>query len=108
MRNPMLPLSPTSNDSSLRHKPTLAPAGLDRCSRPVAVPEQVRFQAVDAAKVDDCVGWISAGPLSVGSTQERISRRACFLLSTEDQGAVGRDLGSYCLQLQTAGVHLRG
>ncbi len=37
MRNPMLPLSPTSNDSSLRHKPTLASDGLDRCSRPLAV-----------------------------------------------------------------------
>lgn len=75
---------------------------------PVAVPEQVRFPAVNAADVDDCVGRISADPVSGGNTQERTSRRACFLMSTEDQGAVGRDLGGYCLQLPTAGVHLEG
>ena len=34
MRNPMLPFSPTSNDGSLQHKPTLAPAGLHCCSHP--------------------------------------------------------------------------
>lgn len=37
MRSPMLPLSPMSNDGSPRHKPTLAPAGLDRCSRPISL-----------------------------------------------------------------------
>jgi hypothetical protein len=36
MRNPMLPLSPMSNDGSLQHKPTLAPAGLNRNYRPLA------------------------------------------------------------------------
>lgn len=37
MRNPILPLSPMSNDGSPQHKATLAPAGLERCSRPNAV-----------------------------------------------------------------------
>jgi hypothetical protein len=36
MRNAMLPLSPMSNDGSLRHEPVLAPTGLGCCSRPVA------------------------------------------------------------------------
>lgn len=36
MRNLMLPLSPMPNDGSMQHKPTLEPAGLDRCSRPIA------------------------------------------------------------------------
>ncbi len=36
MRNPMLRVSPMSNDGFLQHKPTLAPAGLDRCSLPLA------------------------------------------------------------------------
>lgn len=34
MRNPMLSLSPVSNDGSRQHKPTLASVGLNRCSRP--------------------------------------------------------------------------
>ena len=45
MRNPMLPLSPTSNDGSLQHKPTLAPAGLNRCSRPLPEVRRVRLRA---------------------------------------------------------------
>lgn len=73
---------------------------------PFAVPGKVRFQAVNAAKVDDCVGWISAGPLSAGNAQEQTSRGACFLLSSEEQGAVGRELSDFCLRLPTAGAHL--
>ena len=90
----------------MRHKPTLDWQVPNRHFRPIAVPWKVCFQAVDAAEVDGCVEWISADPLSVGSTQERTSHRACFLLSTEDQGAVDSDLGGYCPQLPTTGVHL--
>ena len=47
MRNPLLPMSTASNDGSLRHKPTLASAGLDRSSRPradiCAEPVEVRM-----------------------------------------------------------------
>ncbi|GEM_PF-6855235 len=46
MRNPMLPLSLMSNDGSLQHKPTMEPAGLDYCSRPIPESGKVRFQAV--------------------------------------------------------------
>ncbi len=45
MRNPILPLSPMSNDGSPQHKATLAPAGLDRCSRPFAEARNVCLQA---------------------------------------------------------------
>ncbi len=63
MRNPMLPLSPMSNDGLLQHKPTLAPAGLDCCSRPFADLGKVRFQAIEVA-TNDWGRWIFAVPLS--------------------------------------------
>ncbi len=69
-------------------------------------PRKVRFQAIDAAEIDDCVGWISADPLLVGSTREQTSHRASFLLSTGDQGVVGGDFDGYYLQLPTTGVHI--
>ncbi|CAO4135445.1 hypothetical protein OFEAOIEE_LOCUS3188 [Methylorubrum extorquens] len=35
MSNPMLPLSPISNDGFLQHKPTLVSDGLNSSSRPL-------------------------------------------------------------------------
>ena len=49
MNNPMLPLSPMSNDGSLQRKPTLTPAGLDPRSRLIADHQDVRFRALHDA-----------------------------------------------------------
>ena len=64
MRNPMLPLSPISNDGSARHMPTLAPASLDRCSRLNADPRDVRFSVDCWTASSDRCGRISVNPLS--------------------------------------------
>ena len=60
MRDPMLPVSPMSNDGSLWHKPTSAPAGLDCCSRPFADPRKVCFLAAYLTIIYDRIRWLSA------------------------------------------------
>lgn len=71
----MLPLSPTSNDSSLRHKPTLASDGLDRCSRPFSGVQKVCLPAVCLTRNDRA--WpTAAGLLSALAPQNRTSLAA--------------------------------
>jgi hypothetical protein len=70
MRNLMLSLNSTSNDGSLQHKPTLALAGLDRRSRPFAVPQKVRFQAALRTMIFDRVGWSAVCPVRNASLAE--------------------------------------
>lgn len=53
MRNPMLPLSPISNDGFLQHKPTLASDGLNSSSRPFAAHRVVRFWAINEVVAGD-------------------------------------------------------
>lgn len=77
MRDPMLPVSPMSNDGSLWHKPTSAPAGLDCCSRPLADLRKVRFQAVEA-EVTSGLGGFATVRFRLMDLRSGRLRAGCF------------------------------